>query len=123
MHPPRPSCRSWKLASFAAALTLACPPAMAQAPGPACPVPGEVVQWIADYCMLTLQTDDEIAVSDCIAENLKKPFAGECAAKTHFKRAMCGLSPQESGPAGSVERCVADPDFMGRTVSNNGVGG
>ena len=38
-----------------------------------CVAAGEAIQWIADYCLLKMQTDDEIAVSDCIEEERKKP--------------------------------------------------
>lgn len=90
---------------------------------PSCAIQGEVVQWIADYCMLKMETDDEIAVSDCIAENRRKPFPTECAAKGHYKRAMCGLFAARGGSSEAIEKCVRDPAFMGRTVKHGGVGG
>ncbi|MBI2308161.1 MAG: hypothetical protein HYU78_12745 [Rhodocyclales bacterium] len=81
------------------------------------------MQWIADYCMLALQTDDEIAASRCIEEHLARRFPSECDARTHYKRAMCGLHVAGGASGQSLEACMADPDFMGRTVRHGGVGG
>ena len=89
---------------------------------PTCSVQGAVIQWAADYCMLKLETDDEIAADECIGEQIKATFPSECAAKIHFKRAMCGLVIARDGSRGTVEQCVKDPAFMGRTVRNGGVG-
>lgn len=87
-----------------------------------CPVPGEVIQWAADYCMLKLETDDEIAAADCMHEERKATFPSECAAKMHFKRAMCSLIAARGVSRQTVEQCVDDRAFMGRTVRNKGVG-
>jgi hypothetical protein len=89
---------------------------------PACP-PGETVQWIADHCMASLETDDEIAASDCIARGLETKFPSECAARLHFKRGLCEIVVKNGSRAGTVAACVADPAFAGSTVRNGGVGG
>lgn len=73
--------------------------------------------------MLEMQTDDEIAVSDCIEENRGTTFPTECAAKIHYKRAMCVLSEEGGASDKAIESCVSDPAFMGRTVRLGGVGG
>ena len=86
-----------------------------------CPVQGEPLHWIADYCMLTLETDDEIAAGDCIAQELAMASKDPCEAKLHYKRAMCGAVVARDG-SGSVEQCLADCTFAGRTVANEGVG-
>lgn len=83
-----------------------------------CPVPGEKIHWIADYCMAQIGTDDEIPAMDCIMEHDKKKYADDCAAKRHYKRELCQVVKP-----GEVERCMSDPQFMGRTVRNGGVGG
>ena len=83
-----------------------------------CAVPGDKVHWIADYCMARLQTDDEIPAMACIDEELKKAMAEDCAIKRRYKRELCGLVRK-----GDVERCFADPAFVGRTVRNGGIGG
>jgi hypothetical protein len=99
-------------------------PALAPAAPPApCALPGELVQWVADYCMQSLQTDDEIAASACIGEQLARPFDDACAARTHYKRAMCAQSAAVAEGARSLADCLADPDFVGPTVRNGGVGG
>lgn len=87
-----------------------------------CPVQGEAIQWIADYCMFKLETDDEIAVSGCIADEIKTSFKSDCVAKAHYKRALCELTIRAEATQGPIERCVADGSFMGSTVRNGGVG-
>jgi hypothetical protein len=54
----------------------------------------------------------------CIDQELKKAPADDCAVKRQYKRELCRLVRK-----GEVERCVADPHFMGRTVRNGGIGG
>ena len=87
-----------------------------------CRAPGARVQWIADYCMLKMQTDDEIAVSGCIEKEMKKTFPSDCASNIHFKRSMCELRIRAGTRSGTVEQCLDDPAFRGRTVENNGIG-
>jgi hypothetical protein len=94
----------------------------ARAAASACPVEGELVQWIADYCMSKLETDDEIAASDCIAKELQGKRGSACAAKQHFKRTLCELAVARAHVS-SVEQCVADRSFAGSTVRQGGVGG
>jgi hypothetical protein len=94
-----------------------------RAAGPACPIDGEPVQWIADYCMSKLETDDEIAAAGCIAKELTARHASVCDARRHYKRAMCDLAVARASYAGSSGQCVADRDFVGSTVRNGGVGG
>jgi hypothetical protein len=87
----------------------------------ACP-PGEPVQWIADYCMAKLATDDEIAASDCISEESKIMFRSSCTAKLHFKRSLCEVLVKSGTREGTVDACVDDPTFFGTTVGRGGVG-
>jgi hypothetical protein len=72
--------------------------------------------------MLKMETDDEIAVSDCIEEEGKRRFASSCASNTYFKKRMCELVIRNGSKAGTVDRCVKDPTFKGRTVQDGGVG-
>ncbi len=88
-----------------------------------CAIEGEVMHWIADYCMLSLQTDDEIAASDCINKALDRSFDNECLAKRHFKGAMCEMLVVNGTRTGSTRQCVDDSTFQGKTVRNKGVGG
>jgi hypothetical protein len=105
----------------AAAVTLAAWASIAGAEEP-CLAEGEPIQWIADYCMLKMQTDDEIAVSDCIEEERKVAFPKACASNMHFKKRMCELMIRNGTRTGSLDRCVKDPTFKGRTVEAGGVG-
>jgi hypothetical protein len=89
-------------------------------PAAGCPIEGDAIHWLADYCMASIGTDDEIAASECIERERGLVFAGECATKLHYKRAMCELAVKYD--ARPVAACVADPSFMGRTVRNRGVG-
>jgi hypothetical protein len=90
---------------------------------PACLAPGEPIHWRADYCMLLMETDDEIAVSECIEKQGKRRFPNACAGNTHFKKRMCELMVRDGLRSGSVNGCVRDRGFKGRTVRSGGVGG
>jgi hypothetical protein len=106
-----------------AVLTLALFTAVSLANGATpCLAPGEPVQWRADYCMLKMETDDEIAVSGCIEEEGKRRFQNSCASNTHFKKRMCELMIQNGTRAGRLDRCMKDRTFQGTTVRNGGVG-
>ena len=85
-----------------------------------CPAVGEPIQWIADYCMLKMETDDEIAVSGCIEKERKRKFPNACASNIHFKKRMCERMIRNGTRAGTSARCVKDPAFKGRTVEAGG---
>jgi len=87
-----------------------------------CPADGEAAHWVADYCMLKMETDDEIAVSACMEEERKPIFPSDCASNLHFKRRMCELMISIGTRAGTANQCVSDPTFKGRTVEAGGVG-
>jgi hypothetical protein len=95
---------------------------MSAGAAPECLAKGEPVQWVADYCMLKMETDDEIAVSGCIEEEMKKSFPTSCTRNLHFKKNMCEIMVRVGTRLGTVEQCVNDPAFQGRTVENDGVG-
>ena len=88
-----------------------------------CLAVGEPIHWVADYCMLKMETDDEIAASDCIEEERKTRFPNACASNTHFKQRMCAQMIRNGTKAGTMDQCVKDPTFKGRTVEAGGVGG
>ena len=104
--------------ALAFTLTAAWSPVVAATP---CLAPGETIHWRADYCMLKIQTDDEISVSACIEEEGKRRFRNTCASNTHFKKRMCALMIQNGTRTGTIEQCVKDPDFKGSTVRKGGV--
>ena len=87
-----------------------------------CVAPGEPIQWRADYCMLKMETDDEIAISRCMEQKGKRHFPNSCASNTHFKKRMCELMIQNGTRVGRLGRCIKDRAFIGRTVRNGGVG-
>jgi hypothetical protein len=87
-----------------------------------CLAPGEPIHWRVDYCMLKMETDDEIAVTGCIEKEGKRRFRNSCASNTHFKKRMCELMIQNGTKAGTLDACMKDPTFKGRTVRNRGVG-
>jgi hypothetical protein len=89
----------------------------------ACLAAGEKIHWMADYCMSKLETDDEIAASSCIEAELKRSFRSDCAAKVHYKSALCRLSISRKLRPDGIKGCLADKAFMGPTVRNGGVGG
>lgn len=87
-----------------------------------CTAYGAPIQWAADYCMLKMETDDEIAVADCLEEEIAKLIDDDCASKLHFKRNMCELMIRNGTRPGTVDQCVKDSTFKGRTVEAGGVG-
>jgi hypothetical protein len=88
-----------------------------------CPIEGDAIHWIADCCMASIGTDDEIAASECIDRERRRVFDGECATKIHYKRAMCELAVKyDAHAAVPVAACVADRSFMARSVRNRCVG-
>lgn len=87
-----------------------------------CLAEGEPVQWIADYCMLKMETDDEIAVSGCIEAQTKIRFRTACASNIHFKSGMCERMIRNGTRTGTLDQCLKDPKFKGRTVAAGGVG-
>ena len=86
-----------------------------------CP-PGDPVHWMADYCMLTHETDDEVVAMPCIIRETRVKFDSDCAAKLHYKRAMCAGLIRNGTRTDRVEECVADPGFVGNTVKKGGIG-
>ena len=97
-------------------------PAAAHAARDDCPIEGDVAQWAADYCMASIGTDDEIAASDCLRRERARTFESACSAKLYYKRSMCELAVSYHAGVESVATCVADRDFVGRTVRDRGVG-
>lgn len=106
----------------ALALTLMAALSSAEAAAP-CLAPGVPIQWRADYCMLLMETDDEIAVSACIEQEGRRRFPGSCASNTHFKKRMCEAMIKRGTRQAALGHCARDPAFMGRTVERGGAGG
>jgi len=104
-----------------AALVLHSAAAASTPPPSGCPIQGEATWWIVDVCMASLETDDEIAASDCIEVETARRFRSACAAKLHYKQQLCELAIAR-GTQSRLEACMVDPEFRGPTVRNQGVG-
>lgn len=79
------------------------------------------MHWIADYCMLTLGTDDEIIAGGCIAKELAIASKDRCDAILSYKNSMCRIVVARDG-GDSIEQCMADRSVVGSTVMKGGVG-
>jgi hypothetical protein len=88
-----------------------------------CAAEGEPIHWIADYCMMKMETDDEIAASGCIDEEAKRSFPSSCASNLHYKKALCEGVIRNGARTGTVDQCLKDPTFKGHVVEEGGVGG
>lgn len=88
-----------------------------------CAIEGERIHWIADHCMSTLETDDEIPTMKCITDERRRAFQNDCVAKRHYKRKLCELALSRKTIAGSLDTCLSNEDFVGPTVKNKGVSG
>ena len=92
------------------------PPAAA---ADACPIPGALAHWHADDCLGEAGTDDIIAAGACL-ERPTPDFRDDCQGKRYYKQSMCRRAIAADAYAGSVDACLADPAFVGRTVRNGG---
>ena len=85
-----------------------------------CAIPGEAVQWQADYCLFATGTDDLIAAQPCMDREAKVHFLNACAERQHYKQSLCKLVVEAGSRPGSVEQCMQDIQFSGPTVRNGG---
>lgn len=86
-----------------------------------CSLSGSGYQWLADYCLLKIETDDLIAAQDCMDAESKNAFSSECEQKRYYKKLMCHLSITKGVYVGTEQSCIDDPSFMGNVVRNNGL--
>lgn len=89
-------------------------------PPVACPVPGNLQHWQADFCMAGIGTDDVIVAGPCLERESQVRFRSACDGKLRYKRAMCESAVRTGAYSGSVGGCVEDPLFVGPTVRNGG---
>lgn len=92
----------------------------AQAKDELCPIPGEAIHWIADYCMHMAETDDFLnpAVQKCFDKQDTKKM-GACEVKTKYKKEMCKMMSANFNS--SWEKCMADKTYSGPAVRNGGI--
>ncbi len=94
----------------------------ATAPSPAsCPVPGNLYQWQADYCLFKIGTDDLLAAGPCLQQESDLWFRSACDGKLQYKQALCRLVIEAGQRSGSVKVCLEDRDFIGPVVRGNGL--
>ena len=86
-----------------------------------CPIPGSPIQWVADYCLFTSATDDLIAAQPCIDREHSRAFPDACTAKRHYKRLLCAAHMDAGIRTDAVDACVADREFSGRVVREDGI--
>ncbi len=87
-----------------------------------CQVKGLKVDWLRDYCMYQLDTDDMVEIEACMNNDVKNDYKDECAAKIKYKRKMCKIAIEEEWIKGTVQDCFRDDAFMGSTVKNSAIG-
>jgi hypothetical protein len=94
--------------------------ASASLPVQTCQIPGDYVQWRADYCLFKSETDDIIAASSCLEYESRRLFRSSCTGKIYYKRSLCELAIAAGQRSDSVDSCLKDPLFIGPTVRNGG---
>ena len=95
-----------------------CPLTLLASDRVACPVPGRAIQWIADYCMYTEQTDDVVAAGACIDRKQARSGTDDCATRLRYKTRLCKLHIADGTRQGSLEACISDAAFSGNIVRN-----
>ena len=83
---------------------------------PDCEIPGEAIQWQADYCMMETQTDDIIAAQPCMDRESSTRRGEECARRRFYKREWCRGLVANGAMQRSYAECIADPELAGPTV-------
>jgi hypothetical protein len=88
-----------------------------------CSIPGEVLHWVADFCMYSAETDDfaNPEVQKCFAKQPNVPAAAACKTKLKYKRGLCEIAVRNGIYEKSVGQCVRDKSFSGSTVHNGGL--
>jgi hypothetical protein len=89
-------------------------------PDTECEIPGEAIQWQADYCMAYYQTDDLVAADACMRVESRTGHGEECARRRHFKQEWCRLQVKYGPSAQTLAQCIADPAQAGATVRGGG---
>ncbi len=87
-----------------------------------CQIKGLKIQWLTDYCMYILDTDDVLEIQTCMDDDGKNDYEDDCAAKIKYKRKMCKIAIEEEQITMRVQECLNDESFMGPTVKDSGIG-
>ena len=86
------------------AISLAAAALLAEAKTP-CPAIGEPIQWIADYCMLKMETDDEIAASAWLTTDVDPSLIFGVPPEMMWETVIrsLGIEPMSLAPAPGVQ--------------------
>ena len=84
-----------------------------------CEIPGESGQWVADYCLAAVQTDDLVAAQPCIDHERNRHHGEECAMRREYKQDWCRLVVRNGARAGSFAECIGDPHAAGAIVKGS----
>lgn len=87
-----------------------------------CEIPGESIQWQADYCLAATQTDDLIAAQPCMDRESRLRHGEECARRRHYKREWCRSVVDSGALQRSLAECIADPEQGGSIVKGRNPG-
>jgi hypothetical protein len=79
-----------------------------------CPVPGPRDNWLADYCLFKVESDDIVAASPCMLSEGKRRWRNDCEAKQYYKRQICRRLA--AWRVQTEEECFKDPSVMGPTM-------
>jgi len=86
-----------------------------------CEIPGKTIQWIADYCMHEVGSDDLLdeKVQSCLEKNRAYTLEDTCENKITYKMTICGIIAARGEYKGKAELCFNDVEFIPATVKNN----
>jgi hypothetical protein len=84
-----------------------------------CEIPGESGQWMADYCLAAVQTDDLVAAQPCLEHERNRRHGEECATRREYKQDWCRLVVRSGAREGSFAQCIADPHAAGAIVKGS----
>lgn len=86
-----------------------------------CEIPGKAIQWIADYCMYEVESDDLLdeKVQICLEQNRGYTVEDTCENKKDYKMKICILLAARGDYNGNAEICFNDMEFIPATVKNN----
>jgi hypothetical protein len=79
-----------------------------------CPYPKKPINWIARYCAMVVETDDETIIQDspCFKASAQDmQAANTCQINEKYKTKICQEFMMESKKYASLQHCMNDPDI------------
>jgi hypothetical protein len=82
-----------------------------------CEIPGYAEDWAIDYCMVLIDTDDEMdfGVLKCLTN---MDIDDSCETVAFYKTEYCKLLIADGNYSGSTQSCQDDRSIMGPTVKS-----